>query len=1079
MDVGVLIDQYKVIEHIGRGGMADVWSARDQKLNRMVAIKTIAQTLSGDTDPVDMFKQEAQIIAQMEHPHILPIYDFGEFEGQLYIVMRYVAGGSLEDLLQRGPVPLNEALRLGQAIAQALDHAHLNSVIHLDLKPPNVLLDSHQSPYLADFGLATALDPEGKAINPGSGTLLYMAPEQLTAETIDHRADIYSFSIVMFHMLSGQLPFEAASPLALKQIQFHEDLPDVESINSTLPSYFSNILRRGTSVEPNERPATLMELLEELREVVAETTGFATGFESGQDDDYDEEINFDFESGDMELLEAVDIYSRARHNWAGGNGRFLLGVTHFMLMNSYYMNAEMHGLELDEAGMQMILRGALEYDHELDFWWDAMNDVNRRWVCLHALRSGNAPARVRSLYRLETIPDAEIPQIPRLVAQALQVETNEEARMASLQVLGTRAKLMKRDQRFDIKTEYRGRMLTTMTRIGIQVNPPHEWIDVIYTPDIDTLIAEIALDRGMPKVAEFAARIVGRIRSNAAVKHIVEQQKEGRKGALRALALVRDEAPTLPPVVSVDGRMYAWSANTIRRMTDQPMKIVFRYLFALIGGWMAMGYNIFATYRSEAIFTPQRLGNAMSIGLVFGVFVAFTVLASDEFSARLRKFWPWWVRLAVALITGFWMATITWGTYTYFFLQYSPNWDVMRFAGFGLVLGFILTSLFNLRSWVAVFVTAVVTYIPIAAMHHIYWGLDPKIPFGLENSRYLKFVGTIIDYVLSGIIDISSNLEAVPVLYYDQPAQVYSIAVVFSILVAIGGHFPSVATDVGNTILKPLHAAYMRKFEGMSQQVFSNLLIDALAGLALGLVASFFIGGSILPVALFFVFAALFSGAIATLMWRNVELQGERARNALLPADEIDAISPVPGAVMKPLVDAADMKTEMDVAYGDYGLDEDYDETELDANMGMPAEMQDHPAGDYAATEMDVNLGLSDVAEEDMQQDYMATELDVGTILPGSEDDETQPYYPTTEMDVNMGIADTGEEEQKPDYAATELDIGMGNSKDEKDTPETPPSAQSRRVDIGTGIHIDDVDSDKTELDVRSKLNDEDEEEDK
>src|SRR5215510_14423664 len=121
MDVGVEFTHYKVIEHIGRGGMADVWSARDKRLNRTVAIKTIARDLSQESgaDPIKLFEREAQTIDQLEHPHILPIYDFGEFEGQLYIVMRYVTGGSLEDVLERGPLPFNEVLRVGQAVSSA------------------------------------------------------------------------------------------------------------------------------------------------------------------------------------------------------------------------------------------------------------------------------------------------------------------------------------------------------------------------------------------------------------------------------------------------------------------------------------------------------------------------------------------------------------------------------------------------------------------------------------------------------------------------------------------------------------------------------------------------------------------------------------------------------------------------------------------------------------------------------------------------------------------------------------------------------------------------------------------------
>src|SRR5215210_5325923 len=124
MDVGVEFGHYRVVEHIGRGGMADVWSARDQRLNRTVAIKTIVRDLSQDINPVKLFEREAKTIAALEHPHILPIYEFGDYEAQLYIVMRYVSGGSLEDLVEAGPLPLDEVLRLARSIAQALDYAH-------------------------------------------------------------------------------------------------------------------------------------------------------------------------------------------------------------------------------------------------------------------------------------------------------------------------------------------------------------------------------------------------------------------------------------------------------------------------------------------------------------------------------------------------------------------------------------------------------------------------------------------------------------------------------------------------------------------------------------------------------------------------------------------------------------------------------------------------------------------------------------------------------------------------------------------------------------------------------------------
>jgi serine/threonine protein kinase len=721
MEVGAVVnEQYTVVEHIGRGGMADVWSARDQRLRRMVAIKTIAVGLTQDVDPVALFRQEAETIASMEHPHILPIYDFGEYGGSLYIVMRFVTGGSLEDLLEQGPLSPNEALRIGEAIASALDYAHTNKIIHLDLKPPNILMDSGGSPYLADFGLATVLDPEGRARNPGSGTLLYMAPEQLTAEVIDHRADIYSFSIMMYHMLTGKLPFDGTMPLALRQLQFNDELPALEESISNLPVGLTEVLRRGTAKDPRSRPTTLMNVIEEMRAIL-QPANLRTG-EVGLLDEGElaivDAVNLQTERlislGDPDLLEAVDIYTRARYNWAGGQGRFLVSLTHFLIMSNYYQDAHRYDLPVDEYGLQMLLRGALEYDVELDYWWAANSDENRRWVCLHTLRSGTTPARIRAMYRLETLPDdSQSPMIPKLVAQALEVERDPDARLAALRVLAGRAKLLKSSSSYQIKTEFVGRLVTTMTRLGIEIAPATVWREAVYSPEIDLMIAEQALDTETPAVAEYAARTVGRIYSLTGVRHLANEQRARRPGALQALALVRDEAPSLPDVVSPQARAYAWITNTVRRLTDRPLQLIMRFALALLGGWIAFGEHIYSTYYATALFTPQRWGNTIAAGLTMGVFIGVVVLVTDELSTRLKGFWTWWMRMTVASSIGIAMGILTWAGIRWFYFGKPPALDLMRLGGMGLALGFVFVSVVDWKRWKALWLPALLIYLPI------------------------------------------------------------------------------------------------------------------------------------------------------------------------------------------------------------------------------------------------------------------------------------------------------------------------------------------------------------------------------
>ncbi|MCK6579696.1 MAG: serine/threonine protein kinase [Anaerolineae bacterium] len=798
MEVGTEFSQYRVIEHIGRGGMADVWSARDKRLNRTVAIKTVARDLSQDVNPVRLFEREARTIASLEHPHILPIYEFGEYEGQLYIVMRYVSGGSLEDLLEEGPMSVEETLRLARLVAHALDYAHSNQVIHLDLKPSNILLDSYRQPYLADFGLAAVLGPEGRAANPGSGTLLYMAPEQLTSEVLDHRADIFSFSVMVFHMLTGQLPFDATVPLALKQIQLNESLPAIDKMRRELPGQFTTVLRGGTNIDPGKRPATLGDIVSSLEGALEKTPAPVSGIlvrpaerrparpdemdtatarldsdllsdsldnlitrtkpELNLNTDLDALISgpgdglitgpkdriipgerttqldlgglddfsaiYDLSPEAMALREAVDIYNRAHRAWMHGQGRFLLGITHFMLINDYYLNAEKNALSIDQSGMEMMLRGALEYDQDIAAWWARVDNDGRRKVCLHAIRSESAPARVRALSRLEDLPDADPPQIARLVAQTLQSDTNEAAQIAAIQVLEKRARFARAQQ--DVKAAGpRFANLLTTARSSLRLTAPSDWRAEIFGSEIDEVLATLALEADSHATRERAARAIGRIRSEVAIKQIADRQRQGERGALRALAYIRDEAPQLPASVSRGARLFAWLDNTWRRLTENPLSLFLRYASGFFFGAAAFWWYAYSQISSAAIFFAERWGKSLSTGATVGLVIGLVVLLAGALVERLRGFWHWWARLIVSAGLGYLTGLLVWNVFTWFFLYFEPdastNLSVLglfsvssvQAGALGFAAAFVLRSAFNVPAVIAMLFAAAAIYLPI------------------------------------------------------------------------------------------------------------------------------------------------------------------------------------------------------------------------------------------------------------------------------------------------------------------------------------------------------------------------------
>ncbi|HYN43648.1 MAG TPA: protein kinase, partial [Thermoanaerobaculia bacterium] len=256
---------YVLSRKIGAGGMAEVWEAFDEGLHRSVAVKVVRDEIAGEAEFRERFIREARLAAGLEHPRILPIYDFGTETGVTYLVMPLLPGGSLKERIS-GPMPADEAVEALAAIAAALDHAHGRGVLHRDVKPSNVLVDASGSLLLADFGLAknTAVSSELTVAGMVVGTPAYMAPEQAIGRPVDARADQYALGIMAFELLTGRTPFRSESPFAILDKHLREAPPPPSSFVPDLPPEVDDVLARALAKQPQERFGSCRQMVEAL-----------------------------------------------------------------------------------------------------------------------------------------------------------------------------------------------------------------------------------------------------------------------------------------------------------------------------------------------------------------------------------------------------------------------------------------------------------------------------------------------------------------------------------------------------------------------------------------------------------------------------------------------------------------------------------------------------------------------------------------------------------------------------------------------------------------------------------------------
>jgi serine/threonine kinase PknH len=267
---GTPFGRYRLIELLGRGGMGEVWRAHDTAANnRTVAIKLLPPQLAADPMFVARFRREADAAAQLNNPHIIPIHNYGEIDGRLYVDMRLIEGRDLQEVLADGPIDPARAVRIIEGVAKALHAAHEVGLVHRDVKPSNILIDRDDFAYLTDFGIARAADQTGLT---GTGAIIgswpYMSPERLRAGQVDARSDIYALACVLYECLTGSTPYPGDN--FEQQITAHltEPPPRPSSTDPNVPATLDPVIATGMAKDPDNRYATTVELATAARDAI-------------------------------------------------------------------------------------------------------------------------------------------------------------------------------------------------------------------------------------------------------------------------------------------------------------------------------------------------------------------------------------------------------------------------------------------------------------------------------------------------------------------------------------------------------------------------------------------------------------------------------------------------------------------------------------------------------------------------------------------------------------------------------------------------------------------------------------------
>jgi len=718
---GYQIGPYGLLERFQQGGQSDIWSAWDENARRVVAVKLTAIAADESTGEFKALEDESGVIARLDHPNILPLYAHGKVERSSYIVMPYLPFGAVSRLLQSGPVRPPTLIPMAAQMATVLEYLHTHRIVHRDLKPGNFLIDSTMRIYLTDFGLAKPLSEDTLPLHTGHGTAPYSSPEQHTKRLVSYSTDIYSLGIVLYELLTGQLPWEGQVALAMRQLDSGEQIPDPHEVIPDLPAALAPALRRLTAQDPRDRPASAAEAFSLVANALLPDFAQGTSHPLTLEEALDKAPGHLTDDERM-ARDAQQLMDYSLRLWESDSDQFVLNFTNFYMLDSIYTDVERFGLVPDETQRRFMLHGALVYGRGEQTWWSQVADVTARMeACERTIANQNGAARTRAVLRLlgePLVASGRVKVSPltqeRLVE--LAVEMQDSALFEGLLVLIGRS------------SEQRG-----------------GWHTGQLSATANQALARLAL--GGDRRAQYAARLIGQARNQDALSVLLDTSSDAHLQArlVAALREVRQAAGTLPRSVPTRLRARVVAQTVAQQLFADRPRVFRAYLVCVLAAALSLGFYVYNLYLLPQFLDSARILNAVGSGLLFGLVIGLGIFVTRLSAHRLRI-----LALLPRLIaaTGLGGAILYMGFIGYhvLFLDSAPTGVLIGAATLLIALGFAVGALLPIRRLprAALSATVIAIAITLSWHFHLTTSATPLLYFEASQPMHMTYLILII-----------------------------------------------------------------------------------------------------------------------------------------------------------------------------------------------------------------------------------------------------------------------------------------------------------------------------------------------